>query len=93
MLFRTSGATLYYQRRWAPRWMTVAGASASWAGDEGTRAPDALRRAAYASANVIHVLTPDLVVGAEALWGEATRVDGSIAGNHRLQLSARYLMY
>ena len=46
-LARTSGATLYYQRKWTPDWMTVAGASTLWLSDDGLRpsgraAPDKL---------------------------------------------------
>ena len=46
----------------------------------------------YASANLIHRLLPTLLVGAETLWGRATRVDGVTATNARLQLSLRYLV-
>lgn len=92
-LVRTSGATLYYQRRWAPDWMTVAGASTLWVGDDGLRRPDELRRVVYASVNLIHRLTPTLIVGGEVLWGEATRVDGASATNTRVQLSIRYLIF
>ena len=46
----------------------------------------------YVSANLIHRLLPTLLVGAETLWGKATRVDGVTATNARLQLSVRYLV-
>ena len=39
-LMRMSGATLYYQRKWAADWMTVAGASTLSISDDGLRAPD-----------------------------------------------------
>ena len=91
-LIRSSGATLYYQHFWHPDWMTVAGASTLWASDAGTRPPDELRRLVYMSANLIHRLLPTLLVGAETLWGKATRVDGVTATNARLQLSLRYLI-
>ena len=89
---RGSGATLYYQRFWTPDWMTVAGASTQWASDAGARPPDALNRVLYASANLIHRFTPTILVGAEGLWGRATRVDGVSATNARLQLTLRYLV-
>jgi hypothetical protein len=92
-LVRQSGATLYYQRKWAPAWMSVAGASALWISTDALRSADALRRISYASANLIHLLTPELLVGAELLWGRATRVDGADATNLRLQLSLRYLIF
>ena len=91
-LIRSSSGTLYYQHYWHPDWMSVAGASTLWASDAGTRPPDALRRLVYASANIIHRLLPTLLVGAEGLWGRATRVDGVGATNARLQLSVRYLV-
>jgi Porin subfamily len=93
-LLRSSGATLYYQHKWAPDWMTVAGASTLWISDDGQlRGPDELRRVVYASANLVHRLTPTLIVGGEVLWGEATRVDGTSATNTRVQLSVRYLIF
>jgi len=92
-LVRTSGATLYYQHKWTPSWMTVAGGSTLWVTTDGVRPPDSLRQVVYASANLIHLLTPTLFVGAEVLWGEATRVDGATATNLRLQLSVRYLIF
>ena len=90
---RVSGATLYYQRKWAPDWMTVAGVSTLWMGDDGLRPRDALRRANYSSVNLIHRLSPRAIVGGELLWGEAVRVDGTSAANARLQISLRYLIF
>jgi hypothetical protein len=91
---RTSGMTLYYQRKWTPDWMTVAGASTLWIDADGAlRRPDELKRIVYASANLIHRLTPTLLVGAELMWGEATRVSGEDATNTRLQFSVRYLFF
>ncbi len=88
------GATLYYQHKWAPEWVTVAGASTLWISDDGQlRRPDELRRVVYASANLIHRLTPTLIVGGEVPWGEATRVDGTSATNTRVQLSVRHLIF
>jgi Porin subfamily len=92
-LVRTTGATLYYQRKWAPDWMTVAGASTLWLSDDGLRPPDALRRINYASVNLIHRVTPTLLIGAEGLWGKAISVDEGSATNRRLQVSVRYLIF
>jgi len=92
-LSRTSGATLYYQRKWTPDWMTVAGASTLWLSDDGLRPSDALRRVNYASVNLIHRVTPTLLVGAEGLWGKAFSVDEGSATNRRLQISVRYLIF
>ncbi len=91
---RTSGATLYYQRKWTPDWMTVAGASMLWIDADGARRrPEELERIVYASVNLVHRLTPTLVVGAEVMWGEATRVDGQGAANARVQVSVRWLYF
>jgi hypothetical protein len=93
-LLRSSGVTLYYQHKWAPDWMTVAGASTLWMSDDGElRRPEELRRIVYASANLLHRLTPTLIVGGEVLWGEATQVGGASATNTRVQLSLRYLIF
>jgi len=90
---RTSGATLYYQRQWAPDWMTVAGASTLRLSDDGLHVPTALRRIKYASLNLVHRLTPTLLLGAEGLWGEAVSAGGASAANRRLQFSLRYLIF
>ena len=92
-LVRSSGVTLYYQHKWAPDWMTVAGASTLWVSTDGLRQPDELKRVIYASANLVHRLTPTLIVGGEVLWGEATQVGGASATNVRVQLSLRYLIF
>jgi hypothetical protein len=93
-LLRSTGATLYYQHKWSREWMTSAGASSLWIGDEGQfRGADELRRVVYASANLAHRLTPTLIVGGEVLWGEATRVGGTSATNMRVQLSVRYYVF
>jgi hypothetical protein len=92
-LLRMTGVTLYYQHKWSPNWMSVAGASTLRVDDDGTRPPEALRRIVYASANLLHRLTPTLVVGGEVLSGEATQVGGASASNLRLQLSLRYLIF
>jgi hypothetical protein len=92
-LVRSSGATFYYQHKWAPEWMTVAGASTLWVGTDGFRPADELKRVIYASANLVHRLTPTLIVGGEVLWGQATQVGGASATNARVQLSVRYLVF
>lgn len=92
-LVRSSGITLYYQHKWAPEWMTVAGASTLWVGTDGVRRPDELKRVIYASVNLVHRLTPTLIAGGEVLWGEATQVGGASATNARVQLSVRYLIF
>jgi len=93
-LVRSTGVTLYYQHQWAPDWMSVAGVSTLAVTDEDVRRrPEELRRVVYASANLLHRLKPQLIVGGELLLGEATRVDGATATNARLQLSARYLLF
>jgi hypothetical protein len=91
---RNTGATLYYQRKWSPDWMTVVGGSTLWIDADGTlRAPDDLKRIVYVSANLVHRFTPTLLGGVEAMWGEATRVDNASATNARLQVSVRYLFF
>jgi hypothetical protein len=89
----SSGATLYYERKWAPDWMSVAGASTLRIGEEGLRPGASLQRVAYGSVNLIHRLSPRAIVGGELLWGEATRVSGASTSNTRLQVSFRYLLF
>ncbi len=92
-LVRSSGVTLYYQHKWAPEWMTVAGASTLWVSTDGLRRADELKRVTYASVNLLHRLTPTLIVGGEVLWGKARQVGGASATNARVQLSVRYLIF
>jgi len=88
-----TGLYLYYERQWAARWKSVVGVSELRTDSEGLRPAGDLTRLRYASASLLHRLKPDLFVGAELLWGKATRQDGAEAGDSRLQLTARYLIY
>jgi hypothetical protein len=90
---KLSGVYAYYERKWAERWTTTAGASVLRTRSEGLRPASDLRRAEYASANLVHRLATDLFLGAELLWGRAERVDGSRADDTRVQLTARYYLY
>jgi len=92
-LVRTSGATLYYQRKWAADWMTVVGASTLRVGNDGMRPRETLRSVSYGSVNLVHRLTPRVLLGGELLRGDATRVDGVSASNTRAQVSVRYLFF
>jgi hypothetical protein len=90
---RLSGGYLYYERQWAPRWTTAAGVSALRTDSQGLRPTGDLKRIKYVSANVVHRLRTDLFFGAELLWGEAQRVDGTRADDTRIQLTARYYLF
>jgi len=65
------------------------GASTLWLSDEGLRPPEALRRIKYASVNLIHRLTPTLLVGAETIWAKQYGPTAPPRRNLRLQLSVR----
>ena len=43
--------------------------------------------------NLIHRVTPTLLIGAEGLWGKAISADDASATNRRLQISLRYLIF
>jgi hypothetical protein len=88
-----TGMYLYYERQWAARWKSVAGVSELRTDSEGLRPAEDLKRLRYASANLVHRVGANLLVGAELLWGQAIRIDGAQASDTRLQLTARYLIY
>jgi hypothetical protein len=90
---KLEGAYLYYERQWAERWTTTAGVSELRAKSEGLRPSGDLRRVRYLSANLVHRLRTDLYLGAEALWGEAERMDAAQADDTRIQLTVRYYLY
>lgn len=90
---RVSGAYLYYERKWAERWTSTAGASVLRSENSGALPSSDLKRVQYASLNLVHRMSTDLFVGAEALWGQAERVNGARASDARLQLTARYYLY
>ena len=90
---RIAGAYLYYERKWAERWISTAGFSALRAKSEGLRPVSDLRRLEYASANLVHRLPTDLYVGAESLWGRAERMDHARVDDTPIQLTARYYLY
>ena len=87
------GAYLYYERKWAARWKSVAGVSTLRSDSKGLRPASDLQRIDYVSANVMHRLSTDLFVGAEVLWGRAERIDSTRANDSRVQLTARYYLY
>ena len=89
---RVQGAYLYYERKWAERWTSTAGVSRLRSENNGI-IPGDLKQVQYASFNLVHRMGTDLFVGAEALWGEAERVNGARANDARLQLTARYYLY
>lgn len=90
---KLEGAYLYYERQWAERWTTTAGLSELRAKSEGLRPAGDLRRVRYVSANLVHRLRTNLFLGAEALWGEAERMDHAQADDTRIQVTARYYLY
>jgi hypothetical protein len=92
-LVRSNGATLYYRHPWSRDWATNIGASTLWTSGGRERPADALHRIVYASANLIHWLSPTLIVGGEVIWGSATKIGGDAASNTRLQVSVRYLVF
>lgn len=90
---KLEGAYLYYERQWAERWTTTTGVSELRAKSEGLRPSSDLRRVRYFSANLVHRLRTDLYLGAEALWGEAERMDAMQADDTRIQVTVRYYLY
>jgi hypothetical protein len=90
---KLEGAYLYYERQWAEHWTTTAGVSELRAKSEGLRPAGDLRRVRYLSANLVHRLRADLYLGAEALWGEAERMDAVQADDTRIQVTVRYYLY
>jgi hypothetical protein len=90
---RLTGLYLYYEHEWAARWNSTFGWSELRADGQGSRPASDLKRVQYASANLVHRLGADLVLGAELLWGKAERLDGARTDDSRVQLTARYLIY
>ena len=88
-----TGWYLYYERQWTARWKSVAGVSELRTDSEGLRPAEDLTRLRYASASLVHRAGANLLLGAELLWGQATRIDGAQASDTRLQLTARYLLF
>src|SRR5262245_32901881 len=87
------GGYFYYEHKWLSRWSTTAGISELRAKGDDAQPADDLKRVQYASANLVHRLTPNLYLGGELLWGRAERRDGEQASDSRIQLSARYLIF
>lgn len=90
---KLEGTYFYYERQWAERWTTTAGVSELRAKSEGLRPASDLRRVRYLSANLVHRLRTNVYLGAEALWGEAERMDATQADDSRIQLTIRYYLY
>src|SRR5262245_21340493 len=90
---KLQGGYFYYEHQWLSRWSTTAGISELRAKGDDAQPADDLKRVQYASANLVHRLTPNLYLGGEPLRGMAERQNGAQASDSRIQLSARYLIF
>lgn len=83
------GWFLYYGHAWSERLTSSVGYSQHRQDNTGGQAGNALQAGSYASANLLFLLAPNVLLGGEYVWGRRENKDGSGASDSRLQFSTR----
>jgi hypothetical protein len=84
------GIVGYYDHYWSDRWSSAFGYSLTQVDNLGGQGPDAFKRGEYASVNLLHYPTENVLCGVEYLWGKREDKDGSSGEDNRLQVSFKY---
>jgi hypothetical protein len=85
-----TGWLIYYDRYWSDRWSSSFGYSVTQVDNTALQAPTAFHKGEYASVNLLYTPTPNLLIGAEAIWGQRTDNDGASGDDFRFQFSIKY---
>jgi hypothetical protein len=85
-----TGLTLYYDHWWSDRWSSSAGYAFTDVDNTAGQTADTYQTGQYASANLLHYPSRNIVVGAELLWGEREDLNGASGTDTRLQVTFKY---
>jgi len=81
---------VYYDHWWTPKWSTAIGFSQNIQNNSALQLDIDQHIGSYASVNLLYRPVPNLLVGAEGLWGERINKDGAKGTDQRIQVSAQY---
>jgi len=84
------GWLIYYDHYWSDRWSSSIGYSVTQVDNTALQESTAYHKGDYASVNLLYTPTPNLLIGAEAIWGQRTDNDGRSADDFRFQFSIKY---
>lgn len=84
------GVTAYYDRYWSGRWSSSFGFSINDADPRNQQADNEFDTGTYASANLLHTPGPNLLYGAEFLYGKHEDVGGNIGEDYRIQFTFKH---
>jgi hypothetical protein len=84
------GYMLYYEHPWNPMWMSSIGYSEHRQDNTGGQTADAFKKGSYFSANALYTPAPNILLGAEILWGRRENRGGASGSDTMIQFSAKY---
>ena len=84
------GYVLYYDHYWSDRLSSSFGGSMTEVNNLGGQAPDAFKRGAYSSANLLCLQTENVLCGIEYLWGQLENFGVASGEDNRIQIRFKY---
>ena len=84
------GLTGYVDFQWSKDWASSLGYSLTKVNNTSFQEPIAFHKGEYASANLLWTPIPDVLTGAEIIWGKRTDNDGETGSDVRLQFSFKW---
>jgi hypothetical protein len=84
------GIMAYYDHYWSEKFSTSFGFAQTQVDNTSLQTDDAFQRGQYVSANLLYYPTQNVMIGAEALWGQRKDNNGDTGDDSRVQISFQY---
>jgi hypothetical protein len=84
------GVVAYYDHYWNNSWSSSIGYSLTQVDNTSLQDSNAFRKGEYGSVNLLYTPAKNIMMGAEALWGQRTDKNGASGSDVRFQFSVRY---